>query len=111
MFSFRPTRRFASFAVIAGLLAVAAPAGASSANLDSGPRGIVTDIKDPDSLVFSGEAYDNEMGITSVRDDAGLILMADMGAQFSRTRPSAGGIIAVLIGLRTTPPRPRLDHA
>jgi hypothetical protein len=41
---------------IAGLLAVAGPAGAS---------GIVTDNKDPDAriaLVFSGDAYDNEMG-------------------------------------------------
>jgi hypothetical protein len=99
MFSFRPTRRVATFAVIAGLLAVAAPAGASSANLHSGARGIVTDNKDPDSLVFSGDAYDNEMGITSAGDDAGLTLMADMGGQFSRTRPAAEGIIAVLIGL------------
>ena len=98
MFSFRPTRRVATFAVIAGLLAVAAPAGASSANLHSGARGIVTDNKDPDSLVFSGDAYD-EMGITSAGDDAGLTLMADMGGQFSRTRPAAEGIIAVLIGL------------
>jgi len=97
--SLRPTRRVATFAVIAGLLAVAAPAGASSANLHSGPRGVVTDNKDPDSLVFSGDAYDNEMGITSARDDAGLTLMADMGGQFSRTGPSADGIIAVLTGL------------
>ena len=99
MFSFRPTRRVATFAAIAGLLAVAAPAGASSANLYSGPREIVTDNKDPDSLVFSGDAYDNEMGVTSTGDDEGLILMAHMGGQFSRTRPSADGIIAVLIGL------------
>ena len=99
MFSFRPTRRVATFAVIAGLLAVAAPAGASSANLYSGPRGVVTDNKDPDSLVFSGDAYDNEMGLTSAGNDAGVVLMADMGGQFSRTRPSADGIIAVLIGL------------
>jgi hypothetical protein len=97
MFSFRPTRRVATFAVIAGLLAVAAPAGASAANLHPGPRGVVTDNKDPDG-VFSGDAYDNEMGITSERGVAGLIPMADMGGQFSRT-PSADGIIAVLIGL------------
>lgn len=97
--SLRPTRRVATFAVIAGLLAVAAPAGASGANLHSGPRGVVTDNKDPDSLVFSGDAYDNEMGITSARDGAGLTLMADMGGQLSRTRPPADGIIAVLIGL------------
>jgi hypothetical protein len=77
MFSVRPARRVATFAVIAGLLAVAAPAGASSANLHSGRGGIVTDNKDPDSL----------------------ILMADMGGQFSRSQPSADGIIAVLIGL------------
>jgi hypothetical protein len=99
MFSFRPARRVATFAVIAGVLAVAAPAGASSANLHSGPRAIVTDNKDPDSLVFSGDAYDNEMGVTGAGADAGLVLMADMGGQFSRTRPSADGIIAVLIGL------------
>ncbi len=99
MFSVRPARRVATFAVIAGLLAVAAPAGASSANLHSGPGGIVTDNKDPDALVFSGDAYDNEMGITSARDAAAVTLMADMGGQFSRTQPSADGIIAVLIGL------------
>jgi hypothetical protein len=99
MFSFRPTRRVLTFAVIAGLVTVAAPAGASGANLHPGPREIVTDNQDPDSLVFSGDAYDNEMGITSARDDAGLVLMSDMGGQFSRTRPSADGIIAVLIGL------------
>ena len=99
MFSVRPTRRVATFAVIAGLLAVAAPAGASSANLHSGRGGIVTDNKDPDALVFSGDAYDNEMGITSAGDDHSLTLMADMGGQFSRTQPSPDGIIAVLIGL------------
>ena len=99
MFSFRPGRRVATFAVVAGLLAVAAPAGASGANPHSGPRGIVTDNKDPDRLVFSGDAYDNEMGITSAGDGAGLTLMADMGGQFSPARPSADGIIAVLIGL------------
>jgi hypothetical protein len=90
MLSFRPTRRVTTFAVIAGLLAVAAPAGASSANLHPGARGIVTDNKDPDR-VFSGDAYDNEMGITSAGADADLTLMADMGGQFSRTRPSADG--------------------
>jgi hypothetical protein len=95
MFAFRPTRRFATFAVIAGLLAVAAPAGASSANLHSGPSAIVTDNKDPDSLMFSGDAYDNEMGVTS----AGAVLTADMGGQLSRTQPSPDGIIGVLIGL------------
>ena len=58
----------------------------------------MTDNKDPDR-VFSGDAYDNEMGITSAGADADLTLMADMGGQFSRTRPSADGIIAVLIGL------------
>jgi hypothetical protein len=98
MLSVCPTRRVATFAVIAGLLAVAAPAGASSANLHPGARGVVTDNKDPDR-VFSGDAYDNEMGITSARADAGLTLMADMGGQFSRTQPSADGIIAVLTGL------------
>ena len=96
MLSVRPTRRVATFAVIAGLLAVAAPAGASSANLHPGGRGVVTGNKDPDR-VFSGDAYDNEMGITSA--GAGLTLMADMGGQFSRTQPSADGIIAVLTGL------------
>jgi hypothetical protein len=99
MFSLLPTRRVATFVVIAGLLAVAAPAGASGANPHSGPRGVVTDNKDPDYLGFYGDAYDNEMGITSTGDAAGLTLMADMGGQFSRTRPSADGIIAVLIGL------------
>jgi hypothetical protein len=88
MFSLRPSRRVATFAVVAGLLAVAAPAGASAADVQPGPRGIVTDNKDPDKLAFSGDA-----------SDAGLTLMADMGGQFSRTPPSADGIIAVLTGL------------
>ena len=57
----------------------------------------MTDNKDPDR-VFSGDAYDNEMGITSRGDVAGLITMADIGGHFSRT-PPADGIIAVLIGL------------
>jgi hypothetical protein len=81
------------------MLAVAGPAAASSANPHAGPVGIVTDNKDPDALVFSGDAYDNEVGINSARDDARMILIADMGGQFSHARPSADGIIAVLIGL------------
>ena len=72
-------RSLAALAVVAGLLAAAVPAGASSA--------VVTDNKDPDKLVrahvFSGDVYDNEMGLTprmlpEVDDE---VLMADMGGQ------------------------------
>jgi hypothetical protein len=76
MFSLRPTRLFATLGVIVGLLAIAGPAGASGVH--SGAPRVVTDNKDPDALVFSGDAYDNEMGITG---------------------RSADGIIAILIGL------------
>jgi hypothetical protein len=76
MFSLRPTRLFATLGVIVGLLAIAGPAGAAGGH--TGAPGIVTDNKDPHARVFSGDAYDNEMGITG---------------------RSADGIIAVLIGL------------
>jgi hypothetical protein len=76
MLRIRPPRPLAALTISVGLLALAGPAGASSLHT-AGP-GIVTDNKDPDARVFSGDAYDNEMGIT-VR--------------------SADGIIAVLIGL------------
>jgi hypothetical protein len=88
MFSLRCTRRVATVAVVAGLLAVAGPASASSAKPHAATAG-----------VFSGDAYVNEMGITSAGHDAGQILMADMGGQLTRTAPPADGIIAVLIGL------------
>jgi hypothetical protein len=77
MISIRPTRRLVTLMVTAGVLAVAGPAGASSASVHAGPRGIVTDNKDPDKLV----------------------LMADAGGQYyAHARPSADGIIAILIG-------------
>jgi hypothetical protein len=77
MISIRPTRRLVPLMAIAGLLVVAGPAGAS---------GIVTDNKDPDTrvaLVFSGDAYDNEMGLIAGGEHARArpVLMADMGGQ------------------------------
>jgi hypothetical protein len=78
-------RPLLALGAIGALLAVTGSAHAASANP---PGAIVTDNKDPDkllaghrhdALVFSGDAYDNEMGITA--------------------GPSADGIIAVLIGL------------
>ena len=76
-------RPLLALGAIAALLAVAGSAHAASANP---PGAIVTDNKDPDkllaghrTLVFAGDAYDNEMGI--------------------RAGPPADGIIAVLIGL------------
>jgi hypothetical protein len=132
MFSSTLKRSVTTLAVMAGLLAVAGPAGAS-------PIHVVTDNKDPDvlraprsakwevseldagvsgtgddraraaglkvdsnefaiagfmdytddALVFSGDAYDNEMGLTAAGDDvparrqttSNLILMADAGGQ------------------------------
>jgi hypothetical protein len=117
MFRIDP-RPLLTLTVIAALLAVAGAAHASSV---SPPGGIVTDNKDPDkllrghrdaALVFSGDAYDNEMGITDARG-VGVVLMADMGGQMvgsgtataglnSHTKPSADGIIAVLTGLNHT---------
>jgi hypothetical protein len=76
MFSLRPTRSLAALTVVVGVLAVAGPAGASS--LHTGAHSIVTDNKDLCARVFSGDAYDNEMGIIGRSPD---------------------GIIAVLIGL------------
>ena len=101
-----------TLAVVAGLLAAAGPVSASaqalstsapvdptkeSFSIDIGTSEriavaastVVTDNKDPDklhpgqrSLVFSGDAYDNEMGLTSER----------------QPRPESNGIIAILIG-------------
>lgn len=65
-------RPLLSLMAVAALLAVAGPAHASSAGP---PDRVVTDNKDPDKLignqrgdamVFSGDAYDNEMGIIAV---------------------------------------------
>ena len=63
-------RPLLALGAIAALLAVAGSAHAASANP---PGAIVTDNKDPDKLlaghrplVFSGDAYDNEMGIIAV---------------------------------------------
>jgi hypothetical protein len=131
MFSSTLKRSVTSLAVMAGLLAVAGPAGASPTNLHATPSPapfivagngsdiyVVTDNKDPDvlrgprsakwevseldagvsgfmdytddALVFSGDAYDNEMGITAAGDDVparrqtkvSAILMADAGGQY-----------------------------
>jgi hypothetical protein len=67
--SLRSTRRLATLAVIAGVLAVAGPASAASAVPHH-----------DDARVFMGDAYDNEMGITNAGG-------------------GGDGIIAVLIGL------------
>jgi hypothetical protein len=88
MFSITIRRSVTTLAVMVGLLAVAGPAGASSRGHDGGRAvGLTPDSHEvqvegfmdytDDALVFSGDAYVNEMGITA----------------------SADGIIAVLIGL------------
>jgi hypothetical protein len=153
MFSSTLKRSVTTLAVMAGLLAVAGPAGASPTNLHATPSPapfivagngsdiyVVTDNKDPDALrgprsakwevgeldagvsgtgndraraaglkvdsnefaiegfmdytddalVFSGDAYDNEMGLTAAGDDVparrqtkvNVILMADAGGQY-----------------------------
>jgi hypothetical protein len=101
MFGSTLKRSVTTLAVMAGLLAVAGPAGASPTNLhvtpspakwevsefDAGVSGFM-DYTD-DALVFSGDAYDNEMGLTAAGDDGparrptkvNVILMADAGGQ------------------------------
>jgi hypothetical protein len=94
MTSTRPTRRLVTAMVIAGVLAVAGPAGAASASLNASAAGIVTDNKDPDKL----QPRVHRAGADSP------VLMADMGGQYyAQAGPSADGIIAILIGLRHTP--------
>ena len=100
MFSITLKRSVTTLAVMVGLLAVAGPAGASSTG-HHGARavGLKADSNEvavegfmdytDDALVFSGDAYDNEMGITAAGDDGparrptkvNVILMADAGGQ------------------------------
>jgi hypothetical protein len=61
--------------VASGVAISSAPAQASAPGRSATPDEL---------LVFSGDAYDNEMGVT---------------APASHTRPHADGIIAILIGL------------
>ena len=77
MFSITLKRSVTTLAVMAGLLAAAGPAGAAGTG-HAGPRALSwgADSKEvavegfmdytDDALVFSGEAYDNEMGIIAV---------------------------------------------
>jgi hypothetical protein len=80
MFSITLKRSVTTLAVMAGLLAVAGPAGASHAGND-GARAVgfmgeghevavegFMDYTD-DALAFSGDAYVNEMGVTAAGDD------------------------------------------
>ena len=118
MFSIALKRSVTTLAVMAGLLAVAGPAVASSTGNDRArPVGLKSDSNEvavegfmdytDDAAVFSGDAYDNEMGITAAGDKVpphgektSTVMMADMGGQLSsRTQRSPDGIIAVLIGL------------
>ena len=110
MFSITLKRSVTALAVMVGLLAAAVPAGAASTgHAGAHAVGLKPDSNEvavegfmdytDDALTFSGDAYVNEMGVTSARPGAPAILMADMGGQLSHTRPSADGIIAVLIGL------------
>jgi hypothetical protein len=80
MFTIALKRSVTTLAVIAGLLAVAGPAGASSAGNDGARAvGLVRDHHEvavegfmdytDDALTFSGDAYVNEMGVTAVGDD------------------------------------------
>lgn len=53
-----------------------------------------------DLAVFSGDAYVNEMGITNApRNDLGSFSVDMGGSEAAHARPSADGIIAILIGL------------
>ena len=76
MFSITLKRSVTTLAVMAGLLAVAGPAGASGAGNDGG---LVRDHHEvavegfmdytDDALTFSGDAYVNEMGVIAAGDD------------------------------------------
>ena len=68
MFSTNLKRSAATVGVVAALLAAAVPAGAQGGGADftrfvAPERGFM-DYTD-DALVFSGDAYDNEMGVTA----------------------------------------------
>jgi hypothetical protein len=77
MFSITLKRSVTTLAVMAGLLAVAGPAGAAGTGHDGARAAALKadsnevaiegfmDYTD-DALVFSGDAYDNEMGIIAV---------------------------------------------
>jgi hypothetical protein len=101
MFSSTLKRSVTTLAVMAGLLAVAGPAGASPTGNDRArAAGLKVDSNEfaiegfmdytDDALVFSGDAYDNEMGLTAAGDDVparrqttgNLILMADAAGQY-----------------------------
>ena len=80
MFSITLKRSVTALAVMAGLLAVAGPAGASSAGNDGARAvGLLSDSHaiamegfmdyTDDALAFSGDAYVNEMGVTVAGDD------------------------------------------
>jgi hypothetical protein len=97
MFNITIRRSVTTLAVMAGLLAAAGPAGASSTGNDRavGLKGDSNEVAvegfmdyTDDALVFSGDAYDNEMG---VRD------ASDHGPAHRQTE--VDGIIAILIGL------------
>jgi hypothetical protein len=77
MFSITLKRSATTLAVMAGLLAVAGPAGAAGTGHDGArAAGLKADSNEvaiegfmdytDDALVFSGDAYDNEMGIIAV---------------------------------------------
>jgi hypothetical protein len=99
MFNITIRRSVTTLAVMAGLLAAAGPAGASSTGNDRaravGLKGDSNEVAvegfmdyTDDALMFSGDAYDNEMG---VRD------ASDHGPAHRQTE--VDGIIAILIGL------------
>jgi hypothetical protein len=99
MFSITLKRSVTTLAVMAGLLAVAGPAGASGAGNDGGRAvGLVRDYHEvavegfmdytDDALVFSGDAYDNEMGVRDASDHVP-----------AHRQTEVDGIIAILIGL------------
>ena len=94
MFSITLKRSVTTLAVMAGLLAVAGPAGASGAGHDGARAvGLVRDYHEvavegfmdytDDALVFSGDAYDNEMGVIAAGDDVLPVAQASLGRENS----------------------------
>jgi hypothetical protein len=109
MFSIALKRSVTALAVMAGLLAVAGPAGASSAGNDGARAvGLVRDYHEDavegfmdytdDALVFSGDAYVNEMGVTAAGDD---VLPVASGESPQRTQTSLGREDSIACLLRT----------
>jgi hypothetical protein len=94
MFSITLKRSLTTLAVMTGLLAAAGPAGAAGLGHDGaravGLKGDSNEVAvegfmdyTDDALMFSGDAYVNEMGITAAGDDVPAHTQASLGRENS----------------------------